>query len=86
MGTCSPYFEAGKKSLVVKRRNKTCLVTCHFNENTNLSQVSIPHAPPLPPGSQVGGGGAVGKKTLKNYLCSFRGRVDLVTNVSEKVS
>lgn len=81
MGTCSPYFEAGKKSLVVKRRNKTCLVTCHFNENTNLSQVSIPHAPPLPPGSQV-----EGKKTLKNYLCSFRGRVDLVTNVSEKVS
>ena len=55
MGTRSPYFEAGKKSLVVKRRNKTCLVTCHFNEDTNLTQVSIPHAPPLPPGSQVGG-------------------------------
>lgn len=54
MGTCSPYFEAGKKSLLVKRRNKTCLVTCHFNENISLSQVSFPLKPPLPPGSQAG--------------------------------
>lgn len=54
MGTCSPYFEAGKKSLLVKRRNKTCLVTCHFNENISLSQVSFPLEPPLPPGSQAG--------------------------------
>lgn len=41
MGTCS-YLEAGEKNLVVKRRNKTCLVTCRCNENTNL-------VPPLPP-------------------------------------
>lgn len=56
-----PHTLKQGKSLVVRRRNKTCLATCHFNENTNLSQVSIPHTPPLPPATrshrpQVGAG------------------------------
>lgn len=58
-----PHTLKQGKGLVVKRRNKTCLVTCHFNENTNLSQVSIPHAPPLPPaGSWRTGTGGQGEK------------------------
>lgn len=72
-----PHTLTQGKSLVVMRSNKTCLVTCHFNENTNLSQVSVPcPAPPLPfllpprsVGSQATGG--AGRKT-ENKLCSFR--------------
>lgn len=70
-----PHTLKQRKSLVVTRRNKTCLVTCHFNENTNLSQVSVPPTPLpflLPPrsvGSQATGG--AGRKT-ENKPCSFR--------------
>lgn len=46
-----PHTLTQGKSLVVMRRNKTCLVTCHFNENTNLSQVSVPCPAPHSPSS-----------------------------------
>lgn len=66
-----PYFRA-RESLAVKRTNRTCLVACHFNDNTNLSQVSIPHTPPLPPAPGAGGRGhRVGEqgKTEKQVTC-----------------
>lgn len=80
MGTCSPYFKAGKKPFV-KGRNKTCLVTCHFNENISLSQVSLPppHLPFFLPstwGSQAGA-----RRKTEGKLCTFREHDDLMTNM-----
>lgn len=76
-----PHTLKQGKSLVVKRRNKTCLVTCPFNENTSLSQVSIPHTPPLPPATQELGDHrpqvGAGRKT-ESKPCSFREHKDLV--------
>lgn len=46
-----PHTLKQGKSLVVMRRNKTCLVTCHFNEN-----MSAAHTPPIPPATQEHGG------------------------------
>lgn len=82
-----PYGKA-RESLAVKRTNRTCLVACHFNDNTNLSQVSIPHTPPLPPAP--GGGGrwagsgvtpaGAGEKH-ENKLHAFREPRGLMTNI-----
>lgn len=73
-----PHTLKQGKSLVVRSRNKTCLATCHFNENTNLSQVSIPHTPPLPPATQESQATGGGRKKNRNKTCAFREHWDLV--------
>ena len=79
MGTRSPHFEAGKKSLLVKRRNKTCLVTCHFNENISLSQLRVSLRLPFLLVHMQG-------RKPQSSLGSFRERGDSGTNISGKVS
>ena len=81
-----PYSKA-RESLAVKRTNRTCLVACHFNDNTNLSQVSIPHTPPLPPAPGRGWGAGSGVTPAgagekhENKLHAFREPRGLMTNI-----